>query len=96
MKPAKPVLRFSELSEARASLVRLCQALNFGLIQDLEVRASEPVLDPPPKVIVDSKFDSDDELRSEVHLDDFALPKEGGRRMAHFDDLQHITRFQVA
>jgi hypothetical protein len=70
--------------------------LNFGLIQDLEVRASEPVLDPPPKVRVELKLDSDDELRSEVQLDDFALPKEVGRLMAHFDDLQRITRFQVA
>jgi hypothetical protein len=97
MKLAKPVSRFSELSPARASFVRLCQAVNFGVIQDLEIRSSDPVLDPPPKVLVDLKLDSDNESRSEVRLEDFALPKEVGRLMAHFDEVQncHVERIEV-
>jgi hypothetical protein len=97
MKTAKLVLSFSELSAARASLVRLCQAINFGLIQDLEVRASDPVLDPQPKILVDIKLDSDCEFRPEAHREDFVLPKEVGRLMAHFDELQncHVQQIEV-
>jgi hypothetical protein len=36
-------LRLSDLSHARQALVRLCQTINHGSIEDLEVRHSEPV-----------------------------------------------------
>jgi hypothetical protein len=41
-------LRFSQLSAPRQTLVRLCQAINHGSIENLEVRSSEPVFNPLP------------------------------------------------
>ena len=37
-------LRFSELSPDRKILVRLCQSINYGRIQNLKVEDQEPVL----------------------------------------------------
>ena len=38
---SKP-LRLSDLSPGRQALVRLCQTINFGSIENLEVRDCEP------------------------------------------------------
>ena len=40
-------IRFSQLSVPRQALVRLCQATNYGQIHHLEIRDSDPVLNPP-------------------------------------------------
>lgn len=45
---SKPVLK-SALSPARQRLVELMQDVNYGRIEDLEVRDGEPVLDPRPR-----------------------------------------------
>jgi hypothetical protein len=66
-------LRLSDLSPARQALVRMCQAIGYGSIQDLEVRHSEPVFDPIPVTLKDVKLDSDEEPRPELAQSDFAL-----------------------
>jgi hypothetical protein len=53
-------LRLSDLSRACQLPVRLCQAINHGSIEDLEVTTSEPVLDPIPVTLKDLKLDSDE------------------------------------
>jgi hypothetical protein len=53
---SKPI-RLSDLSPARQALVRLCQTINFGNIEDLKVERAEPVFDPPPLVLQDVKLD---------------------------------------
>ena len=59
----------------RRSLVRLCQAMNYGVIQDLEIRASEPVFDPPPRVLTDVKLDAAEGARQEIQLTDLSFAK---------------------
>jgi hypothetical protein len=56
--PALP-LRFSQLSQPRQALVRLCQTINYGYIQALDVRDSEPVLDPSPLAFMNVNLGSD-------------------------------------
>lgn len=89
--PLGKTLRFSQISAPRQVLVRLCQSVNFGQICSLEVRDSDPVFNPPPQVLVDVKLDSDEELRPEINLIDFALPAEVCRLLDRLDKLKNAT-----
>jgi len=90
-------LLFSRLSGPRQALVRFCQAVNYGSIQDLSVKDCEPVLSPAPVTLLDVKLDSDDVPRPEISLDDFALPAEVCRLLARLDELSTgtINRIEV-
>jgi hypothetical protein len=90
-------LRFSKLSPSRQLLLRLCQAVNFGFIQELEIRDSEPVFSPPPIVLVDLKLDGEAGPRPEIELADFALCREACRLMELLDKLRNskIDRIEV-
>ena len=81
-------LRFSNLSPARQALVRLCQAINHGSIEDLEVRHSEPVFDPWPVTLRDVKLDSDEGPRPELSLDDFVVSDEIVRLLKRLDEMR--------
>src|ERR1039458_4226755 len=93
---SKP-LRLSDLSPARQALVRLCQAINHGSIEDLEVRHSEPVFDPWPVTLRDVKLDSDEGPRPELALADFVVSNEVYRLMRLLDDMKcgTIRRVEV-
>jgi hypothetical protein len=87
-KPERPSLcRFSQLSASRQALVRLCQATNFGQIQHLEIRDGDPVLSPPPLVLIDVKLDADEAPRPESDLPDFELSKEVRRLIGQLHEL---------
>jgi hypothetical protein len=86
-----PGLRFSHLSAHRQLLVRLCQAMNYGYIERLEVKESEPIFNPETLVWVEIKLDVDDCARPEVGLADFTLPDEILRLMARLDEIQNGT-----
>ena len=81
----------SQLSAPRQLLVRLCQAMNYGYIQRLEVNNSEPVFNPETLVWVKIKLDGDEGARLEAGLADFALPDELCRLMARLDQIQNGT-----
>jgi len=83
---SKPV-RFSDLSPARQALVRLCQAINHGNIENLEVKNSEPVFDPWPVTVRDVKLDSDEGPRPEISLADFVVSDEVVRMMSLLDEM---------
>jgi hypothetical protein len=89
--------RFSDLSEARRALVRLCQTTNFGEIRGLRVCNSEPVLNPSPVVVVDIKLDSEREPRPEVDLADFELAHEVRRLLDQLSQIENgeIERIEV-
>jgi hypothetical protein len=72
-------------------LVRLCQSINFGSIENLEVRDREPTFDPSPVMLRDLKLDSDEAPRPELILADFVLSNEVMRLMGHLDELRHGT-----
>jgi hypothetical protein len=44
---------FSQVSQPRQALIRLCQTINHGSIEDLQVEHSEPVFDPWPLILKD-------------------------------------------
>jgi hypothetical protein len=61
--------------------------MNYGSIQDLDVKDAEPVLSPPPLVLVDVKLDADDVPRPEVDLADFELCTEVRRLISKLREL---------
>lgn len=83
--------RFSGLSPARQALVRLCQAINHGSMENLAVKEHEPVLDPPPLLLQDVKLDSDEGPRPELALSDFAVSDQVSRLLRLFDRMDHGT-----
>ena len=84
-------VHFRQLSAPWQRLVRLFQSINFGRIEDLEVRSGEPVFSPAPRVLFSVDLGSDEGARAEYDLGDFALPKETVRLMDHVSELGHGT-----
>jgi hypothetical protein len=84
-------LSFSDLSAPRKALVRLCQWINYGSIEGLEIRDADPVLRPPPIVLIDIKLDNDEGPRTEVELMDFVLRDEVRRLIENLDQLKDGT-----
>lgn len=85
------LLRLSQLSPARQALIRLCQAINHGSIEDLKVENSEPLFDPSPVILKDVKLDSDEGSRPELALSDFVIGDEGRRLFGFLDQLKSGT-----
>jgi len=77
----------SDLSEPRRQLLELMQELDFGRIEALAVRAGEPVLDPPPKIVREVKFGGQNGPRDERALDDFSLK---AQVVELFDELDRL------
>ena len=90
-------LRLSQLSPARQALVRALQAVNFGELQNIQVRNGEPMFDCSTLVVLDTKLDKNEGPRPEIALPDFALNTEVSRLMAHLDELMNgtIQRLEV-
>jgi len=85
-------LRFSQLSPGRQILVRLCQSINYGHIQNLKVEAKEPVLQGTSAVATtDIRLDAEDPGRGDLEVDDFVLCEEVTRLIALFDRIQNAT-----
>jgi len=91
------IRRFSQLSQARQVLVRLCQVVNFGEIQGIDVRNADPIFDPASVVVFDARLDKEELPRSEVHLADFELRGEVCRLLFFLDELKDgtIQRLEV-
>lgn len=80
--------RFSKLSPARQTLVRLCQDVNFGQILDLLVRNAEPIWDPGPIILSEVRLDIEETPRREGELRDFRLSSEVLRLMRQLDQIK--------
>jgi len=85
------------LSPARARLVEVMQRLNFGRVEGLVVRRGEPVLDPPPRVVREVKFCTENGPRPETAKDDFALKAQVRELFAHMETMGDgiIARIEV-
>ena len=66
----------SSLSGPRRHLVELMQQLNFGRIENLEVRGGEPVFDPAPRVVRKLKIGGENCPRPEIVREDFLLKQQ--------------------
>ncbi len=66
-------MHIDDLSPAKQRLLRLFQSINFGRVEDLEIRGGDPEFCPPPKVFVELKLDVADGARPEFSLGRFPL-----------------------
>jgi hypothetical protein len=83
------IRRFSALSPARQTLVRVSQAVNFGELQNIQVRNGDPIFDDTSLVILDAKLEKDELPRQELNLVDFVLCAEVSRLMSRLDELKN-------
>ncbi|GIW80428.1 MAG: hypothetical protein KatS3mg105_2235 [Gemmatales bacterium] len=85
----KKPLRLSkhDLSARRAGLVELMQRINFGRIESLAVLDGDPVFDPPPRIVREVKFGSENGPRPEVDANNFLLKTQVVELFQHFDQL---------
>ncbi len=79
--------RLQDLSAPQQRLVRLFQMINFGRIEELEIRNGEPRFNPAPRVLVELKLDRDDGPRPERSLEQFQLLEQVVR---FFDQLARL------
>ena len=49
------------------------QRLNFGKIENLEIRGGLPVFEPPPLIVKDVKIGGENSARPELEMEDFLL-----------------------
>jgi hypothetical protein len=63
----------ASLSAPRRRLLETMQRLNFGRIEDLEIRKGEPVFNPAPRIIQDIKLGGENGPRPELDRSDFVL-----------------------
>lgn len=91
-------LNKADLSPARRDLVSLCQDLNYGYIENLLVRAGEPVLSPPPRRVRSVKFGQSASPRPEAERTQVALPLQFQQLMGFLDRMGtgRIARIDVA
>ena len=75
----------SSQSPSRARLIEWMQRIGFGTIEQLVIRDGEPVLDPPPRVIRDVKFGTENGPRPKADLNDFILKAQVRDLFAQFD-----------
>jgi len=83
-------LRYSELSAPRQALVRLCQSINYGSIDGLQVQDAEPILSPPPSILVDVKLDGEEVPREEIYLRDFEVCLEVRRLISQLENFKEV------
>ena len=63
----------SSLLPSQRQLLELMQKVNFGRIEDLQVRAGEPVFNPAPRIIRKLKIGGENGPRPEIACADFWL-----------------------
>lgn len=80
-------MRMEELSPARQRLVRLFQTINFGRLEELEIRGGDPVFSPAPRVFLELKLDVNDGPRPEARLERFELREQVRRFFRQIEDL---------
>lgn len=83
-----PPSKKSALTPSRRRLVELMQRVNFGRVECFLVRGGEPVLDPPPRVVLEVKLGGENGPRPETDsAADFALKAQVINLFEHFDRL---------
>jgi len=90
-------LRLSQLSPARQALVRALQTVNFGELQNIQVRNGEPMFGDAAVTVFDTKSDKDEGPRAEIGLPDFLLNAEASHLIARLDEFKNgtIQRLEV-
>ncbi len=87
LEPTREVTK-RQVSRPRQVLIELMQARNYGWIENIVVRACEPIVEPLPIVITEVKFDGEHGPRQELALDDFVLKSKHLQLFACLDRLK--------
>ena len=77
----------ASLSAPRRRLLETMQRLNFGRIEDLEIRGGDPVFTPAPRLVQDIKLGGDNGPRPELANADFVLKSQVGEFFDHLSRL---------
>ncbi len=78
----------ASLSPARQQLVRLMQEIGFGFVERLAILKGEPVMEPKPRVVLQTKFGSGyGSFRPEAGISDFALKAEVRQLLARIEEM---------
>jgi hypothetical protein len=85
------LIKKASLSPGRRRLVELMQQLNFGRIEDLEIRAGEPLFNPAPRLVQDIKIGAENGPRPESVIPDFLLKNQVIELFEHFDRMGDAT-----
>lgn len=85
------LIKKASLSPGRRRLVEMMQQLNFGRIEDLEIRAGEPLFNPATRVVQDIKIGAENGPRPESLIPDFLLKNQVIELFEHFDRLGEAT-----
>lgn len=84
--------RKATVSHSRQRLLEWMQDLNFGEFQGLVVKNGDPVLDPPPRIVVEHRFGAaENGPRPERQVDDFSLKMQVIELLRYFDQLANGT-----
>jgi len=65
-----------DLTVNQARLVEMMQQKNFCRIENLHIRAGEPVFDPHPRVVREVKLGGENSSRPEAGIGDFTLKRQ--------------------
>jgi hypothetical protein len=84
-------MQFADLSPAWRRLLRLFQTINFGRIEELEIRSGEPMFSPEPRVFLELKLEATDGPRPESRLEWFELRSQVERFIEHVGRLKDGT-----
>jgi hypothetical protein len=84
-------MRLLQLSEPRQVLIRWCQLINFGRIEGVLLKNSEPILDPLPRLLVEQRLDIEECMRPELELNDFILCQEVCQLLKTLDEIKDGT-----
>jgi len=79
------------LPRPRQRLVALMQTINFGRIEDLNVRGGDPVFDGSPRVVHEFKFGGENGPRPEREVGDLMLKNQVGDLFRQVDRLGTAT-----
>ena len=81
----------ASLTSGRRRLVEMMQQLNFGRIEDLEIRSGEPLFSPAPRVVQDIKIGGENGPCPESLFPDFLLKNQIIELFEHLDRLGDAT-----
>ncbi len=79
------------LSPARKRLVELMQEINYGRIENLQIRGGEPVFNPPPTVLRHYLFGKENRPNAYRTIDNFSLKKKLAELFEIFDQERSLS-----
>jgi hypothetical protein len=79
------------LTPARKRLVELMQEINFGRIENLQIRDAEPIFNPPPTVLRHYLFGKENGPNAYRIVDNFSLKKKLAELFAIFDHERSLS-----